>query len=51
MAVWKFSIQGSKVRYGNKKREKLTEDGCNEPYKNRNWYPKLQWFQCDPAHS
>lgn len=49
MAVWKFSIQGSKVRYSNKKREKLTEDGCNEPYKNRYWCPKLQWFQTEPC--
>ena len=49
MAVWKFSIQENKVRYGNNKREKLTEDGCNEPYKNRYWCPKLQWFQCEPC--
>ena len=49
MAVWRFSIQENKVRYGNKKREKLTGDGCNEPYKNRYWCPKLQWFQCEPC--
>lgn len=45
MAVWKFSIQGSEVRYGHKKREKLTDSGCNEPFKDRYWCPKLQWFQ------
>jgi hypothetical protein len=49
LAVWRFSIQGNKVRYGNKKRMKLTEDGCNEPYKDRYWCPKLQWFQCEPC--
>ena len=51
MAVWKFSIQGSKVRYGNKKREKLTEDGCNEPYKNLTGAQNYSGFNVNPAHS
>ena len=49
MAVWKFSIQGDEVRYGIKKRKKLSENGCNEPYRDRYWCPKLQWFQCEPC--
>jgi len=49
MAVWKFLIQGNDVLYGTKKRKKLTDDGCNEPFKNRYWCPKLQWFQCEPC--
>ena len=49
MAVWKFSIQGDEVRYGNKNRKKLSENGCNEPYRDRYWCPKLEWFQCEPC--
>jgi hypothetical protein len=49
MAVWKFSIQGDEVSYGTKKRGKLTKGGCNEPFKDRYWCPKLQWFQCEPC--
>jgi hypothetical protein len=49
MAVWRFSIQGNKVRHGDRKRENLTAEGCNEPFKGRYWCPKLQWFQCEPC--
>ena len=49
MSVWKFSIQGDKVKHGNRQRQKLTTHGCNEPYKNRYWCPKLQWFRRDPC--
>ena len=49
MAVWRFSINGNEVRYGGRKRTKLTDDGCNEPYKDRYWCPKLQWFQSEPC--
>ena len=49
MAVWRFSIKGSEVHYGHRKREKITEGGCNEPYKGRYWCPKKQWFQCEPC--
>lgn len=45
MTVWKFSIQGNVVKIGNKERRKLTPHGCNEPYKDRYWCPKMQWFQ------
>jgi len=49
MAVWRFLIKGDEVRHSGKKRTKLTEDGCNEPYKDRYWCPKLQWFQSEPC--
>jgi len=49
MSVWRFSIQDDEVRYGNKQRRKLTSRGCNEPYKNRYWCPKRQWFRREPC--
>jgi hypothetical protein len=49
MAVWRFKIKGDEVKYGRKKRPKLTKDGCNEPYKDRYWCPKLQWFHSEPC--
>ena len=49
MAVWRFSIRGSEVRFGHGKRKKVTADGCNEPYRIRYWCPKLQWFQGEPC--
>lgn len=49
MAVWRFEIRENEVRYGEKKRRKVTEDGCNEPYKDRYWCPKTQWFRLTPC--
>ena len=49
MAVWKFSVEENIVLHGNTKRQKITEDGCNEPFKGRYWCPKLQWFQLEPC--
>ncbi len=49
MPVWKFAIQGDVVSYSSRKRQKLTGDGCNEPFKNRFWCPKKQWFQREPC--
>ena len=49
MTVWRFEINGDEVQYGRKKRPKLTENGCNEPYKDRYWCPKLQWFHSEPC--
>jgi len=45
MALWRFTIQQNMVHHGGRKRRKLTRKGCNEPFKNRFWCPKLQWFQ------
>lgn len=49
MAVWRFEIRESEVRYGEKKRLKVTLNGCNEPYKDRYWCPKRQWFRSIPC--
>jgi len=49
MPVWIFSINGEQVRYGNKLRRKLTRNGCNEPFKDRYWCPKKQWFLKEPC--
>lgn len=45
MALWHFEIHGEKVIIGNRSRQKLTPTGCNEPFKDRYWCPKRQWFQ------
>ena len=45
MSVWKFSIQGDIVTQGGKQRKKITREGCNEPFKDRYWCPKAQWFK------
>ncbi len=49
MSVWKFSVQGNMVSFGGKAREKLSKNGCNEPYKGRYWCPKMQWFRGEPC--
>lgn len=49
MAVWRFEIHENEVRCGKKKRLKLTRNGCNEPYKDRYWCPKRQWFSRTPC--
>ncbi len=50
MTIWQFSIQAGQVHQGNKKRRTLTSNGCNEPFKDRYWCPKKQWFikECCP---
>lgn len=45
MSVWEFAIEGDTVKIGNKQRRKTTSHGCNEPFKDRFWCPKLQWFR------
>lgn len=47
MAVWRFSIQGNQVNNGKQTRAALCRNGCNEPFKNRFWCPKLQWFRTE----
>ncbi len=42
--IWRFTIQNNMVTSGNKKRGKISKTGCNEPFKDRYWCPKLQWF-------
>ena len=49
MSVWKFSIDGELVKHGTRERGKISQCGCNEPYKNRYWCPKLQWFRRGPC--
>ena len=45
MSLWKFTVDSKVVRYGGKERQKLTPSGCNEPFRNRYWCPKLKWFR------
>ena len=49
MAVWKFILRGDEVRYGEKKRLKLTPNGCNEPFRDRYWCPRMEWFRREPC--
>lgn len=49
MAIWQFSIQENVVRIGEKQRRQITPDGCNEPFKDRYWCPKLRWFKHEPC--
>lgn len=49
MAIWQFSIQENVVKIGSQQRQKLTSDGCNEPFKDRYWCPKRRWFKREPC--
>ncbi len=47
MTIWQFSIQDRDVSYGKRKRKLLTQKGCNEPFKDRFWCPKKNWFMTE----
>lgn len=47
--IWEFSVKGEKVQAGGKSRKKITEHGCNEPFKDRYWCPAMKWFRKDPC--
>ena len=49
MTIIRFSIQGDRVKFGKKERQKLTNNGCNEPYKDQYWCPKRKWFSKAPC--
>ena len=49
MSVWRFRIEGERVRIGDETRTMLTADGCNEPFQDRYWCPKMQWFRRTPC--
>lgn len=49
MTIWQFSLQAGKVHHGTRKRRMLTGNGCNEPFKDRYWCPKKQWFSKEPC--
>ncbi len=45
MSIWKFTVGSKTVHYGDSKRQKLTHTGCNEPFRDRFWCPRMQWFR------
>jgi hypothetical protein len=47
--IWRFSLTGKVVTSGGKQRRQISRNGCNEPFKNRYWCPKSQWFQKEPC--
>ena len=49
MTIWQFTIQDREVSHGSRKRKLLTQKGCNEPFKERFWCPKQQWFSKEPC--
>jgi len=44
-SVWRFEVRDEVVMIGSRNRRKITPTGCNEPFKDRYWCPKRQWFQ------
>jgi hypothetical protein len=49
MTIWRFSVKEKEVSYGSRKRKLLTQKGCNEPFKDRFWCPKQEWFIKEPC--
>ncbi|OQX16416.1 MAG: hypothetical protein BWK76_11680 [Desulfobulbaceae bacterium A2] len=49
MSIWRFSIHDGMVSHGDKERRLLTPHGCNEPFKNHYWCPKIHWFMNEPC--
>ncbi|HEX9714136.1 MAG TPA: hypothetical protein VGA28_00425 [Desulfurivibrionaceae bacterium] len=49
MAIIRFSILGNVVQFGAGQRQKITDSGCNEPYKDRYWCPRKKWFNTEPC--
>ena len=49
MPIWKFTVLGGEIQYGRKRRKSLSKYGCNEPFKDRYWCPKRQWFKKSPC--
>ncbi len=49
MTIWQFTIQEREVSHGRRTRKLLTHKGCNEPFKDRFWCPKQQWFSKEPC--
>jgi len=49
MAIIRFSILGNVVQFGAGQRQKITDSGCNEPYKDRYWCPRKKWFNQEPC--
>lgn len=49
MTVWRVIMDGRDVQFGNKKRRRLTEAGCNEPFKQWYWCPRKRWFHKTPC--
>ena len=47
--IWRFEIKDNRVKSGKKQRQQISRNGCNEPFKNRYWCPKSQWFQKEPC--
>jgi hypothetical protein len=49
MAIIRFSILGNVVQFGAGQRQKITDSGCNEPYKDRYWCLRKKWFNQEPC--
>ncbi|BBD09943.1 hypothetical protein [Desulfovibrio ferrophilus] len=49
MAIWKVTMDGKDVQFGEAKRKRITPSGCNEPFKRWYWCPRRQWFNKIPC--
>jgi len=48
--ILKFQFCDQKIKpFAQKIRKKITKNGCNEPFKDRYWCPKKEWFSKDPC--
>lgn len=49
MALVEIRIDNNYLIVGDKRKKKLSADGCNEPFKDRFWCPRKKWFMTSPC--
>lgn len=49
MSIIEIKIDDKHLVVGNKRRKKLSLDGCNEPFKGKFWCPRKKWFMSSPC--
>ena len=48
--ILRFQFCDQKIKpFGQKIRPKLSQNGCNEPFKDRFWCPEKGWFTKEPC--
>lgn len=49
MALWQVRTDEKFVYMGDRRRPKMSQDACNEPFKASYWCPRRQWFFREPC--
>lgn len=49
MTVIRIRTEDGYFMVGDKKRKKLFDSGCNEPFNGRFWCPARKWFSSQPC--